>query len=113
MNRGRQGRRRGTTPPRSARQRRARHGGCSSVAVVFSFHRPISIPGDRLRLLSRPANRAPLGSCDCDDDHRCSARSQPADWMPHGSHHLLAISMRSKWSAESTRPARSCPYFQF
>lgn len=39
MNRGRQGRRRGTTPPRSARQRRARHGGCSSVAVVFSFHR--------------------------------------------------------------------------
>ena len=38
MNRGRQGRRRGTTPPRSARQRRARHGGCSSVAVVFGFH---------------------------------------------------------------------------
>jgi len=31
---------------------------------------PISIPGDRL--LSRPANRAPLGSCDCDDDHRRS-----------------------------------------
>ena len=35
-----------------------------------------------------------------------AARSQSAGcWMPRGSHHLLAISMRSnsKWSAESTR----------